>query len=180
MVEQEARCLESLGQLLADRLLDHLRPGEADVAAGLGDQEVAERRVRRADAAVRGVAEERDEEDALLVQPCDRLARLRELHQRDAALLHAGAAGGRDDEQGLAALERELGGTRDRLADAAAHAAADEREVHRGEHDRAAADGGGAVEAALAAAGLPLRLLEPRGVRLRVREPERIDRLDLL
>ena len=41
---------------------------------------------------------------------------------------------------GVALLERELGGARDRLADAAAHAAADEGEVHRGEDDRLPAD----------------------------------------
>ncbi len=180
VVEQEPRRLEAVGQLLADRLLDHLRAGEADVAPRLRDEQVAERRKGGADAAVGRVGQQRDVEDAFLVQPPDRLARLRELHQRDAALLHAGAAGGGDDEQRLAALEGELGGARDRLADAATHAAADEREVHRGEHERAAPDRGGAVEAALAAAGLPLRLLEPRRVRLRVREPERVDRLDLL
>ena len=68
---------------------------------------------------------------------------------------------------------------RDRLADAAAHAAADEGEVHRGEHDRAAADRRGPVERALAGPRLALRLREPLRVRLRVGEAERVERLDL-
>ena len=58
VVEQELRGLEALWELLADRLLDHLRAGEADVAARLGDEQVAERRERGADTAVGGVGEQ--------------------------------------------------------------------------------------------------------------------------
>jgi len=45
VLEQEAGGLEALGELLADRLLDHRGPGEADVRVGLGDQNVSERGV---------------------------------------------------------------------------------------------------------------------------------------
>ena len=75
VLEQEARRLEPVGQLLADRLLDHGRPGEADVRVGLGDQDVAERRVGGADAAVGWVGQQRDEQHALLRQARHRLAR---------------------------------------------------------------------------------------------------------
>src|SRR5262249_36396653 len=44
VIEQEFRALKPLGQLLADRLLDHARAGEADQRAGFGDVEIAEHR----------------------------------------------------------------------------------------------------------------------------------------
>ena len=69
VVEQELGGLEAVGERLPDRLLDHLRPGEADVAARLGDEDVAERRERGADAAVGRVGQHDDVEDPLLVQP---------------------------------------------------------------------------------------------------------------
>ena len=122
--------------------------GEADVRARLGDQDVAERGVGRADAAVGWVGEQRDEQHAFLVQARDGLARLRHLHQRHAALLHPGAAGGRDHRQRAAALQSQLGGAGDRLADGAAHAAADEPEVDRRDRDRQFLDRAGAVERA--------------------------------
>ena len=43
--------LEAVGQLLADGLLDHPRPGKADQRAGLGELDVAEHGVGRGDAA---------------------------------------------------------------------------------------------------------------------------------
>src|SRR5438045_4978020 len=87
VLEEEFSGLKAVWQLLADRLLDDLRPGETDVAARLCDQDVSERCERGADAAVGRVGEERDEEDAGLAQPRDRLARLRHLHERAATLL---------------------------------------------------------------------------------------------
>ena len=86
---------------------------------------------------------------------------------------------GRDEDERRALLERELSGTRDGLADAAPHAAADEREVHRGEDDRPPADRAGAVDRALPVPRLALRVGEPLGVRLRVGEAKHVERLDL-
>ena len=56
----------ALGELLANRLLDHFRPGEADVRARLGDQHVAERGERGAHASVGRVGEQDQRLAALL------------------------------------------------------------------------------------------------------------------
>ena len=64
MLEQELRALEALGQLLADRLLDDARPGEADEGARLGHVQVAEHGEGRGDAAGGGVGEQADEREA--------------------------------------------------------------------------------------------------------------------
>ena len=42
MLEQELGTLKALREGLADRLLDHARPGEADQRVGLGDVHLAE------------------------------------------------------------------------------------------------------------------------------------------
>src|SRR5262245_37490613 len=47
LLEQELAALESFGQRLADGLLDHASPGEADQGAWLGDVDVAEHGERR-------------------------------------------------------------------------------------------------------------------------------------
>ena len=179
VLEQEAGGLEPVGQLLADRLLDHGGPGEADVRVGLGDQDVAERRVGGADAAVGGIGQQRDEQHALLGQPRHRLRGLDHLHQRHAPLLHAGAAGGGDHEQRRAGLERQLGRARDRLSHRAAHRAADEREVDAGHDDRQAVDRARAVQRAGLGLALLLRLRDPLDVGLGVREGERVEDLEV-
>src|SRR5439155_9513563 len=124
------------------------------------------------------VDEQRDEKETLLVEARDGLARLRKLHQRDATLLHARAARRGDRKQRQAPLERQLRGARDRLADATAHAAADEREVHDHDDEGIAVDRRRSVERALAIAGLLLGSSEPLRIRLRIGERERIDGLD--
>src|SRR3954466_13205446 len=43
-LQQELGALEALGQLLADGVLDHARPGESDQRLGLGDHHVADER----------------------------------------------------------------------------------------------------------------------------------------
>ena len=112
------------------------------------------------------------------MQPSDRLARLRHLHERDAALLHAGAARGRDHEQRRSS-RAQLGGARDPLADGAPHAAADECEVHGGDDQGVAVDGSQAEENALARPGLALGVREPVHVGPRVGEGEDVERRDL-
>ena len=179
VVEQELGGLEALRELLADGLLDHLRAGESDVRVRLGEQDVAERRERGAHAAVGRVGQQADHENTLLVQPGERGARLRHLHQREAALLHARPAGSTHHQQRRPLLERELRGACDALPHGASHGAADEAEVHHGDHERLAADRRRAVREPLAVAGLALRLLDPLRVRLGVREAERVERLEV-
>ena len=60
VLEQIFGALESLGQLLADGLLDHPLAGEADQRARLGDLDVAEHRVGGGDAAGRRIGEDDD------------------------------------------------------------------------------------------------------------------------
>src|SRR5262245_44842739 len=69
VVEQEFRALESLGQFLADRLLDYARAGEADQRAGLGDVEIAEHRVAGGHAAGRRIGQQRDIWKPGVIQP---------------------------------------------------------------------------------------------------------------
>src|SRR5213594_365435 len=76
VLEEELRALEPGRQLLADRLAGHARAGEA--------------------------GEHSDERDAGGVEARDRADRLGHLHERDRALLHPRAAGGRDDDERLA------------------------------------------------------------------------------
>ena len=57
VLDEELGRLEAVRERLANRLLDHLRAGEADVAARLGDEDVAERRERGSHAAVGRIGE---------------------------------------------------------------------------------------------------------------------------
>ena len=60
VILQVLGALEAVGQLLADGLLDHPRPGKADQRAGLGEMHVAEHGVGRRDAAGRRIGEHDD------------------------------------------------------------------------------------------------------------------------
>ena len=74
---------------------------------------------------------------AQLVEGDDRLGHL---HQREHALLHAGAARGGDADQRHPLGDRDLGGAREALTDDRSHRSAEEAEVHRGDHARLALD----------------------------------------
>ncbi len=142
VLDQELAALEPVGQLLPDRLLDDARSGEADQRLRLGDVEVAEHREAGGHAAGRRIGEHRDERQPGAVEPGQRRRDLGHLHQRQRAFHHAGAAGAGDDDGRLPAGERHLDRPGDLLADHHAHAAADERVLHRGD------DHAEAVEAA--------------------------------
>ena len=60
VLEQELAALKAFGQLLANRLLDDARAGEADERARLGDVQIAEHREARRDAAGRRIGQDRD------------------------------------------------------------------------------------------------------------------------
>ena len=60
VIAQIFRTLEAFRQLLADRLLDHARPGKADQSAGFRDVDIARRRVGGGDAARRRIGVDDD------------------------------------------------------------------------------------------------------------------------
>ena len=95
VLEQIFGALEALRQLLADRLLDDARAGEADQRARLGDVDVAEHGVGGGDAAGRRIGEDDDVGKAGLLHHLHGDRGARQLHQREDALLHARAAGRR-------------------------------------------------------------------------------------
>jgi len=66
VLEQEFAALESLGQLLANRLLDDAWTGEADEGARLGDVEIAEHGEGSRHATGRGIRQDRDVRQACL------------------------------------------------------------------------------------------------------------------
>ena len=101
---------------------------------------------------------------------------LRQLHQREDALLHAGATRRRHGDQRAAVLGRPLAGAGEPLADDAPHRAAHEREVHRGDPARMALDRRAAGEDRVAEARPELRLGEALDVRPEVEELERVGR----
>ena len=92
LLEQELAALESFRQLLPDRLLDDARAGEADQRFRLGDVQVAEHREAGRDAAGRRIGEHRDVRQPRAIEPRQRAADLRHLHQRQRAFHHARAA----------------------------------------------------------------------------------------
>ena len=98
VLEQELAALEPFGQLLADGLLDHARTGETDERARLGDVQVAEHREARGHAARRRIGQDRQIRQPGAIEPRQRRADLRHLHQRERALHHPRAAGARHDD----------------------------------------------------------------------------------
>ncbi len=178
VAEAEVRLGEAevVRQLLARGLGDDPRACERHQGAGLGDEHVAERGKAREQAARRRVREHGDHHAAGLVQLLERTDRLRQLHQRQDPLLHAGAAGGRDRDQRQPACRRVLAGARELLADDAAHRAAHEREIHHREPARKCLDPGRARDHRVPESRRHLGLGQALGVRLEVEELERVAR----
>jgi hypothetical protein len=152
VLEQELGALEAGRQLLADRLLDDARPGEADQRVRLGEDHVAEHRHRGGDAAGGRVEEHGDERHPRLAQPRPRRRGLRHLHEAQHALLHPGASRRAEHHGGPLVRDRALELARDLLADHRAHRAAHELEHEEADLDRDAADlrGRGAIRVAAA------------------------------
>jgi hypothetical protein len=120
------------------------------------------------------VRHDADEPAACVAQVFDGADSLRQLHQREDPLLHAGAAGRRDRHERDAALGRALARPHQLLADDAPHRPAHEREVHDRELTGAVGDRGGPDHHGVAKACGQLRLDEPLRVRAQVEEDERI------
>ncbi len=178
VAEQELGALEAGRQLLGDGARRDPRTGEADERVRLGDVDVADRRERGEHATGRRVGQDRDERHAGGAQALEGGQRLGQLHQRERALLHPGAAGRADDDERDARGEGVLGGAGDLLADDRAHRAAHEPEVHDAQGDRRAAHRRGPPHGRVAHAGRRLGGDEPVRVGLLVDEAERVDRLE--
>jgi hypothetical protein len=99
-----------------------------------------------------------------------------QLHQGVGSLLHAGAAGGRDDHQGEASGGGEFGGAGDLLTHDRAHRATHKEEVHGDEGDLDATDEGGAADGGVALAGGGTGGGGSLGVPLGVGEDDRVER----
>ena len=176
VVEQIFGSLEAVGQLLADGLLDHARAGEADQRAGLGDVHVAQHRIGGGDAAGGRIGQHDDVGPLGLAQHLHRHRGARQLHQREDALLHARAAGGREHDERRAAIDRGLEPGDDRLARRHAERAAHEVEILHADRHRHAFELAEADLDRVGEAGLGARVLETVGVAALVAELERIDR----
>src|SRR5438093_6973522 len=174
--EQEFRALESLGQRLPDRLGDDPRPGEADQRARLGEDDVAEHREARGDAAGRRVGENGEVRQPGGSQSLEDRGGLGHLHQGEDALLHPGAARRRDDDHWQVLLDRELDRARGLLAGHRAHAAAEEAELEDGEHGGLPADRRDPADHRLVGRGLLGGGAHPLAALLGVLEAQRIGR----
>ena len=82
-------------------------PGEADERLGLGDVHVAQHREAGGHAAGGRVGQDGDVGQPRAVEPRQRRRHLGHLHQRQRAFHHPRAAGARDDDDRLPALERQ-------------------------------------------------------------------------
>ena len=100
VLEQIFGALESVGQALADGLLDHARAGEADQRARLGDLHIAQHGIGGRHAARGRIGQHHDIGQARFVQHVHADGGARHLHQGKDALLHARAARGDDQDEG--------------------------------------------------------------------------------
>ena len=166
--------LEALGQLLADGLLDDAGAGEADQRPWLGDLHVAQHGVGGGDAAGGGIRQHDDVGQARFAQLLHGNGRARHLHEREDALLHARATGGRKQDEGRALLHRAHHAGDDGLARRHAERARHEAEVLGGSDDVDVVELALADEDCIVELGFVLGRLEAVGVALAVAELERI------
>ncbi|KIU01074.1 hypothetical protein QU39_00395, partial [Staphylococcus aureus] len=134
------RGLEIVGQLLADRVLEHAAAGEGEHCARLGNLDVAQHRIGGHHAARGRVGQHDDIGQAGIVEHLDRHGGARHLHQREYAFLHARAARGSEGDIGRPRRDRGLDALDERLAHGLAHRAAHEGEVLHADHCLAAED----------------------------------------
>ncbi|MPN21078.1 hypothetical protein SDC9_168457 [bioreactor metagenome] len=115
--------LKAGGQLFADRLADDARPGKTDQCAGLCQRDVAQRSKACRHAAGGGVGEADDVQPARLLKLLHGGGGFGHLHQRQNALLHAGAARRAKRDQRQLCLCGSFGGAGHFFAHGNAHAA---------------------------------------------------------
>jgi hypothetical protein len=176
VLEEELAALESIGELLADRLFDDARPGEADERSRLRDVQIAEHGEARRHAARRRIRQHGDVGEPRPIESREGGADLGHLHQRQGPFHHPRAAGARDDDDGTTPFDRALDGPRDLLAHHNAHAAADEGVLHRQQHAFLPVDGTRCRDDGVLEPGGVCAGPQPFRVPLRVHERERIGR----
>src|SRR5215510_13162854 len=174
--EQEFRALEALGKRLANRLGDDPWAGETDQRARLGENDVAQHREARGDAAGGGIREDRDVRQAGGPEPLEGGRGLGHLHQREDAFLHPRAARRRDDDDRQMLVDRQLDRPGELFPHHRAHAAAEEAELEDGQDRRLPADRCNAADDRLVARGLLSGGPHALAVLLGVLEAERIGR----
>ena len=156
VLQLELAALEPGGQLFADGLLNDAGPGKADQRPRLGQHDVAQACKAGGHAAGGGVGEHADVQPASGGKALDGGAGLGHLHQAENALLHAGTAAGREDDQrqafGCGVLHR----AGDLFAHGGAHAAHEKPAVQHGSHTGHPADAAGRRDSGFAQAGLVL------------------------
>ena len=179
MTPEEFGGLEPLGKGFVGGLLDHPGAGEADHGAGLGDDDVGERGEAGRHAAHGWIGHQGEIGNPGFPEPAKRGGGLRELHQGEHALLHPGAARGRDDQERQVIVERPLDAVGDLFTGRGAHAAAHEGEVETDDHQPVAGQRRFTPADRLVGAGRGAALLDPLGVGLRVLEAEDVLRRDL-
>src|SRR6266851_5849840 len=168
--QQKLGCLKIAGKLLVSRLLDNPPPGKPDNRTRFSDIQVAQARERRRHAARRRIAHYRNVRQSRLADSRDRRRYLRHLHQRQRALLHAGAARRREDHDWQPPFECAVEQSRKLFAHGHAHAAAHEAEIHHGERRGPPLDFTDTGYDSVVASALPARLLHPLRIWARIYE----------
>ena len=137
VLEQELRALEPGGSSWPIVPARDARAGEADQRVGLGEVDVAQRRVDANDATGRRVGHDGDVRDAGLAQPLERRHVLASCISASVPSCIRAPPDARDDDERDPLVERGLRGAGDLLADDGAHRAAHEPEVHDARSRRA-------------------------------------------
>ncbi|OMP13937.1 hypothetical protein COLO4_00590 [Corchorus olitorius] len=179
-LQQELGALEAFRQLLANGLFDHARAGKPDQRLRFGDHHVAHEREAGGHAAHGRIGQHADERQLGFSQLLDHRRRLRHLHERQQAFLHARATGGRHADERHLLLQRRLCAARETLAHHGAHRAAHEFELEARHDDRQRVNGAAHHDHGVGFTRVVHRRLNAVGVLLRVLELERVDREDLL
>src|SRR3989441_3772785 len=174
VLQQELGGLKTLGQLLANGLLDDARAGETDQRAGLGDVQITQHGVAGGHAAGGGVGEHGYVRHARLVQAGQRRRNLGELHQANRAFHHPRAARAGNNHQRQLLFHRQLDGPRHFLPYDRSHRPTDKAEFHRTANQRPAIQKPFGSDDGVAHAELLLRLFEARHIGLGVHKPERV------
>src|SRR5665213_2124139 len=176
MVKHELGGLKTVGQILADRLLDHSRTRKADQRSRFAHNRIAEHREACAHATHRRIRQHRYVRNAPLGKLRQERRRLGHLHEREHALLHARAAGCGDQHQRVLPLEGALSEPGDLRTNYRAHRAAHEREIHHAEIYWHSAKIPGNGHERVIVASVRQRLLESRRI---FRETDRVHRANL-
>src|SRR5579884_3543516 len=140
MLQEELGRLESLGQSLADRLLDDPPSGEPDERARLRQDDIALEGEARGHPSRRGVAEDGHVQDPGVVETAQGCAHLRHLEEGESPLLHPRSSRGREEDEGAPQCRRALGAPGHFFSHDRPHAPAQELELHGADHRAAPLD----------------------------------------